>query len=66
MVQIIGFMIGFYILARCTEMFEQNESLGVRVFTGIAAVVALLGIVLLLIMSLSGPPDANSPVYFGS
>ena len=65
MVHVIGFMIGFYILARSVQMFARNESAGVRVFSALSAVIALLGIFVLAAMAVMGPPEPDSQIFFG-
>lgn len=49
MIQVIGLMIGLYILARCAEMFD-NEKTGViaRILATIAFLGNCIGILLLL------------------
>ncbi len=58
MVPTIGIMIGWYIIARClsllTRVGERSENLLVKVFAGIAILVAMYSIFSLLLGSLTG------------
>ena len=64
MIHVIGFMIGFYVLARSVEMFKRNSSGSVRVLAGLTAIVALLGISVLVAMAIMGPPEPTSQIFF--
>lgn len=64
MTHVLGFMVGFYILARSVEIFQRNTSAPVRVFAAISAVVAILGLTILTAMAVMGPPEPNSQIFF--
>jgi hypothetical protein len=65
MIHVIGFMVGFYFLARSVEIFHRNSSRMVRIFAAMAGLVAVLGIVVLIAMAVIGAPEPGSQIYFG-
>lgn len=51
MVQIIGLMVGLYIMARCAEMFDNHDAMGsTRALAVLAFVGNLAAIVMLLLL----------------
>ena len=52
MIPTIGVMIGLYIIARCSEMWEHSQSGAVKFLAAVAAIVSLIGVFGLLISGL--------------